>query len=39
LFPSRDEAERAAERLKKRDMRAAVTTTLGRFQYWAKMLD
>jgi 4-diphosphocytidyl-2-C-methyl-D-erythritol kinase len=39
LFPSRDEAERAAERLKKRDMRAVVTTTLGRFQYWAKMLD
>ena len=39
LFPSRDEAGRAAERLKKRDMRTAVTTTLGRFQYWAKMLD
>jgi len=38
LFATREKAERAAERLKKRDARAVVTTTLERPQYWAKML-
>jgi 4-diphosphocytidyl-2-C-methyl-D-erythritol kinase len=38
VFASRKKAERAAEQLKKRDVRAVVTTTLGRPQYWAKML-
>jgi 4-diphosphocytidyl-2-C-methyl-D-erythritol kinase len=38
LFATREKAERAAERLKKRDARAVVTTTLERPQYWTKML-
>ena len=37
LFAAREKAERAAERLRKQQVRAVVTTTSGRSQYWAKM--
>jgi len=38
LFMQRERAKRAATRLQKAGVRAVVTATLGRTQYWAKML-
>jgi 4-diphosphocytidyl-2-C-methyl-D-erythritol kinase len=37
LFAARQKAERAVARLKERQVRAVVTTTSARTQYWAKM--
>lgn len=37
LCPSREQAERVAEALQREGMNAAVTTTVGRAEYWAGM--
>ena len=39
LFASRSAAEKAAGKLRKNDVPAAVTTTLTRSQYWKKIFD